>query len=125
MYLPGKTADVLERSYRASAFRSLAVQSEIVRVHQLLDAAGIDHLYLKGAYLAQFAYPELGLRPMRDIDLLVSRDRALEAFQVLVNAGFLTDPGENAHPRLFSRVQNIFRALSPRAATSPSRFTRV
>jgi hypothetical protein len=126
VYLPRKASDVLERSYRAATFRSLAVQSEILRVHELLDVAGIDHLYLKGAYLAQFAYPELGLRPMRDIDLLVSRDRALEAFQVLVNAGFLTDPGDNAHPEAFlAKSKHLPRLTAPRSNVAVEVHTRL
>lgn len=126
MHLPRKVADVLEQTYRAATFRSLAVQSEIVRVHQLLEAAGIDHLYLKGAYLAQFAYPELGLRPMRDIDLLVARDRAMEAFQVLVNAGFLTDPADKAHPEAFLDQSNhLPRLTAPRSNVAVEVHTRL
>jgi hypothetical protein len=124
--LPGKALGVLEQSYRAATFRSLAVQSEIVRIHQLLEVAGIDHLYLKGSYLAQFAYPEMGLRPMRDIDLLVSPDRALEAFHVLKDAGFLADPADNAHPEAFLTQSNhLPRLTTPRSNIAVEVHTRL
>ncbi len=40
------------------------------------QTAGIDVLVLKGAALAHLVYPQPGLRPMRDVDVLVSRSPA-------------------------------------------------
>jgi hypothetical protein len=52
------------------------------------EAADIPALVLKGAALAHLLYPEPGLRPMRDIDLLVSRAEARRAQQLLAELGF-------------------------------------
>ena len=41
-------------------------------VLSLLETEGIPSLVLKGAALCRILYPENGLRPMRDIDLLLS-----------------------------------------------------
>lgn len=48
-----------------------------------LERAGIETLVLKGAALSVLAYRDLGVRPMQDCDLLVRRDRALDAIAVL------------------------------------------
>ncbi len=43
---------------------------------------------LKGAWLAWTAYPEPGMRPLRDLDILVPQDRALEARTRLLALGY-------------------------------------
>jgi hypothetical protein len=48
-----------------------------------LEAVGIETLVLKGAALSLLSYRDLGVRPMQDFDLLVRRDRALDAIAVL------------------------------------------
>jgi hypothetical protein len=52
------------------------------------EAAGIQALVLKGAALACLVYAEPALRPMSDLDLLVSRADLLRARAVLVELGF-------------------------------------
>lgn len=52
------------------------------------QAAGIQALVLKGAALAHLVYPEPGLRPMRDMDLLVKKADACRAQSLLAELGF-------------------------------------
>ena len=51
-------------------------------------AAGIQALVLKGAALAHLLYPQPGLRPMRDLDLLVQKSEVRPAQQLLADLGF-------------------------------------
>jgi len=73
---------------------------------QILDAyrnAGIEVLVLKGAALAHISYPQPGLRPMRDIDLLVRKSQMWQAQSVLEELGFNAPqrfPGKEAHHHL-------------------------
>jgi len=48
----------------------------------------IEILVLKGAALANTVYPQPGLRPMRDMDILVKNQEALRAQAKLVELGF-------------------------------------
>jgi len=69
-----------------------------------LAARGIRPLALKGLPLLERCYGgDFGLRPMADVDLLVPRARAPEAFDALAGAGFATwprlTPGELAAKR--------------------------
>jgi hypothetical protein len=85
-------ADVRSRwaeAYRQSALRSLQLQRTLIGVDAALKAAGIPYAALKGAWLAWHAYPHPALRPMRDIDILVPRERTLEAFDVLLAGNFV------------------------------------
>lgn len=61
------------------------VLAEILTAFQ---AAEIDVLILKGAALAHLIYPNPSLRPMRDIDLLVSQAQARPAQALLAELGF-------------------------------------
>jgi hypothetical protein len=76
------------RHRHANAVRGCAL-GEILSAYQ---AEGIQALVLKGAALAKLVYPEPGLRPMRDVDLLVSKADAPRAQEVLVELGYDTDP---------------------------------
>jgi len=49
----------------------------------------IEVLVLKGAALALTVYPQPGLRPMRDMDILVRESDALRAQMILVELGFM------------------------------------
>lgn len=51
-------------------------------------AVNIQVLVLKGMALAHLIYPEPGLRPMRDVDLLVKESQMVQAQQVLADLGF-------------------------------------
>lgn len=70
-----------------SAVRQLAVARECVLIHDLLNREHVPHMFLKGAYLAQACYPEPGLRPMRDIDILVPRASVAQAWHLLRSHG--------------------------------------
>jgi hypothetical protein len=59
------------------------------------SAAGIQALVLKGAALSHLVYPEPGLRPMSDVDLLVRKAEARHALSLLVGLGFSASPPGN------------------------------
>jgi len=99
--LPRDVADTLAETYRRVTMRALSIQRDMVQVSRILDAAGIGHLFMKGAYLAQFAYPETGLRPMRDLDVLVRRDESLAAFDALLDGGLERDPKQMGNPEAY------------------------
>jgi hypothetical protein len=61
------------------------VLSDILAAYQ---DAGIQALVLKGAALAHLLYPEPGLRPMSDVDLLVKKTEARRAQELLTRLGF-------------------------------------
>jgi len=62
----------LERAYLATAARNAFLFRGLGQILEALAAEGIPAIPLKGAMLADTAYPERALRPMNDIDLLVS-----------------------------------------------------
>ena len=61
----------LHEEYRGQSLYAALRESEAARITSLLDNAGIESLLVKGWAVARL-YPEPGLRPSGDIDLIVS-----------------------------------------------------
>jgi len=74
----------LRRAYFATLARNLLLNKALVEVLAAFEARGIRTIVLKGAILAETVYPDIGTRPMADVDLLISPadlprvERALE-----------------------------------------------
>ncbi len=92
------------------ALRNAQLFKHLQRVLSTLSRAEIDVVLLKGADLARWVYPQPGLRPMSDLDLLVSPEdfpRALELVQELGYSEYLPEAspgldkllGHHAHLR--------------------------
>ena len=68
-------------------------QQVLLSASPLLVALAKRHvrfIVLKGAALGQTVYPDIGTRPMSDLDLLVSRSQAEEIITLLHSLGFST-----------------------------------
>lgn len=89
---------MVSAAHKRSALRSLKVFSELANVTRILKEAGIPSIALKGAYLAQFAYPSPALRPMRDLDLLLRPEQCMEAFEVFRGCGY--EPTSEGRPEI-------------------------
>lgn len=63
----------------------------VLETHALFSGAGIPHVYVKGPLLNDRLFPGRVLRYSKDIDVLVSRDRLLDADRLLRDAGFFGD----------------------------------
>ena len=79
---------------------------------ELLNTAGIAALVLKGAALCHTIYPEIGLRPMRDIDLLLRKEQNRQAQDLLIGMGFSEStaprPDDHFHlPSLHKKIRGI------------------
>ncbi len=110
--VPDNCREFCTQAFRAASMRALLLRRELVLVDQLLASAGIQHRALKGAWLAFNAYPQPGLRPLRDLDILVPAADVLRAFQVLLDGGcsrfekqdvsleFRLEHGKHIHPLL-------------------------
>lgn len=91
--LPADVAQQLKMAGQHHTRRALLAQRAMVQLHDILHENGIDHVFLKGAYLAQFAYPQPGLRPMRDIDVVIKPNDLPAAHDLLITMGY-TSPAD-------------------------------
>ena len=94
--LPAAVGAAWHKARRDAAMAALSQQAALRLALAQLGEAGIAAVALKGVALAWRHYPEAALRPMRDLDLLVAEDRAIEASQVLAVAGFIPETTDSA-----------------------------
>lgn len=84
--------DVIRATWRAAhreaALDAVSARADLLETVALLRGHGIEPLALKGAWLSWHAYPAAGLRPMRDVDLLVAPERFLPAIHLLLAQGW-------------------------------------
>ena len=83
----------LEEERHATALLNLRKYGEFRRIAQALRERNIPLIALKGLHLAELVYPDISLRPMSDLDILVPRlevERAIEAVQS-IEYGFEED----------------------------------
>jgi Uncharacterised nucleotidyltransferase len=69
--IPDGVLDQLHGAAAATTARNLSLQAELNRVLAALATLGIPVMLLKGAALIEAVYPDIGLRPMGDVDILV------------------------------------------------------
>ncbi|MBS7669496.1 nucleotidyltransferase family protein [Croceicoccus gelatinilyticus] len=85
--VPADRAGRWKDAYRTASFCVLTAQAALVRLARAFGDADVPMVALKGARLAFFDYPEAALRPMRDIDLLVTPDDLPRALDAMEQAG--------------------------------------
>lgn len=85
--LPGDMADELKQEHLKQALRNIRLYQELSRLLLLLQEKNIAVIVLKGAYLAEAVYDNIGLRSMSDVDLLVKKDDLLRVEQELLALG--------------------------------------
>jgi hypothetical protein len=79
---------VIRGCYRRAFFHGQLLRARAAEATALLAAAGIAALALKGGALLRYYDDNPGLRPMNDFDVLVPRERAIDAIRVLVAHGW-------------------------------------
>jgi Uncharacterised nucleotidyltransferase len=86
--LPAAIVAELDLSRQQEAARNRMLPAEIDRVLGIAKAAGVHAVVRKGAHLARCVYPDVGLRPMGDVDLLAHPDQAEELAAALDANGY-------------------------------------
>jgi hypothetical protein len=84
------------------------ILAEVLAAYRAED---IEVLLLKGAALAHMVYPQPGLRPMRDIDLLVKPADLWRAQTVLANLNFIAPQTYPASKKIHHHLSNATKTV--------------
>lgn len=113
-------APLLAPKIQANALNALRLLNDTVQVVDLLQAAGIDALVLKGPLLSKRYYGDYGTRGAGDVDVLVAEANAARADRVLREAGHTRiKPQRDLSPRrlaLYLDTQHEFGYRPPSGA---------
>ncbi len=113
--LPPELRADWQAEHRVAALRAMLTRQELIDCANLLEAAGLAPIALKGAWLTRHAYPDPALRPMRDIDLLVPRDGVLAGHAALLAAGYTElEPPEMPLAQVVRLDKHMPPLLAPR-----------
>lgn len=72
--VPSEVMKNLEKMYYSNLARNMLLYDELNKILTAFKKANIDTIVLKGAFLAEEIYKNIGLRPMSDIDLLIKEE---------------------------------------------------
>lgn len=86
--LPVEVERPLKQSLLLNSGRNMTIYAAFSNLCLALQSANIPVIPLKGAYLAQAIYPQIGERVIGDIDLMVSKNRIAEAIQIGIDLNF-------------------------------------
>lgn len=78
----------LKEEYKKNLFANILILDELKKVADSLNKSKIEFVLLKGAALIQNVYPDFGVRPLSDLDLLIKFKDLKEANTILENLGF-------------------------------------
>jgi hypothetical protein len=126
--VPAEPFELLRARANANARRSLALAVELAEVLRTCARSGIAVLPLKGPVLAQQIYGSVGLRQIRDLDLLFRESDVAAAVRLLEARGYRMAPPpaewarrgthhlSGLHPERQIRIEVHHRLLMPRGA---------
>jgi hypothetical protein len=86
--VPVKAMAILENGLMQSMVRNVWLTERWKEVNEILNNARIKHILLKGMALEHTIYGALGLRQMTDNDILIRREEAIKAWDLLQEYGF-------------------------------------
>jgi hypothetical protein len=85
---PTQHVDRLAKGARANALRCLGLTAELIRIVDLLRAAGVEAMPYKGPVLAAEAYGDVTLREFEDLDIIVRQRDMAKIDEVVKNLGY-------------------------------------
>jgi hypothetical protein len=86
--IPENLIENLQAQYQLHRIRNLKAYQALVELFELFKSNNIASVALKGAYLSIYAYPDIALRPMRDLDLLIPEQQVIDAYDLLIAKGY-------------------------------------
>jgi hypothetical protein len=89
--IPPFTLSQLKHHYQSVVAQNLIALDTLEKLEHALDHEKIQVMTLKGASLIENVYPYLGMRPMRDLDLMVHPEQYDKFLSLLSRLGYAPD----------------------------------
>ena len=105
----------LRAAYFSVRMNNEALLKDLEALTRLFDKAGIPAVALKGICFALTIYPDIGLRPMGDLDLLMPTRRVQEALRIAKESGYV-----ETVPEAFPGIDDLLsHAIALQKITTP------
>jgi len=103
--IPVEATNKLQQAYYRSLSRGMVLYNAFEKLAEAFFNAGIRVVVLKGIYLSEWLYADIGLRQFSDMDLLVREDDAMDCLNILSELGF--KPADGAVTEFISSKSEI------------------
>ncbi len=87
--MPEPVRGALTRIYYNTVAQNSLLYRELFKLLALFAEGGISAIVLKGGALVHGYYEDIGLRPMRDLDLLIPKHQVAHALDLIQTLGYL------------------------------------
>src|SRR3954453_128715 len=84
--VPKPFAEAIAANFQKHSRRVGELQAEVSRIQRIMRENEIPAVFLRGAFLAFHVYRQPGLRPLRDLVVLVPAEQVAEAAHALRNS---------------------------------------
>jgi len=89
--VPFEVMKNLEKIYYSNLARNMLLYDELCKILKAFKRVGIETIVMKGAFLAEEIYKNIGLRTMSDIDLLIKQKDLQKAKKELTGLKYSTE----------------------------------
>jgi hypothetical protein len=86
--IPATVKVKLQQAYYKTCSRSMILYTHFCKIAEACSSQGIPVIALKGIYLSEWLYQDIGLRQFSDIDLLVKEEDGEKCLAVLAGLGY-------------------------------------
>jgi len=90
--IPSGVLEELQQLFRANQVRSRRMYRVVGEIFKAFKSAGLAAMALKDIQLARVIYPDPGLRPMGDIDILIRQEQYQDVAKCMTQLGFTARP---------------------------------
>jgi len=115
--IPSVQRTKLQQTYYKTFSRSTILYEYFRKVIEAFTAGNINVIALKGIYLSEWLYQDIGLRQFSDIDLLVKEEDGDKCVKLLMEMGY--------KPRISNQVSEFISAKSDFVHYSPMELNNV
>lgn len=89
--IPEQTKSKLQQAYYKTFSRSMLMYEHFRKVTEAFASHNVPVIALKGIYLSEWLYEDIGLRQFSDIDLLVKREDGEKCQAILAGMGYMPE----------------------------------
>lgn len=111
--MPEAVRTKLQQAYYRTFSRSTILYEHFRKIAEAFTSQDIQIIALKGVYLSERLYQDIGLRQFSDIDLLVKEDDASSCLAILAEMGYKPDTNGKLSRIILSQLNRDFVHYPP------------
>ena len=105
--IPESTQNKLQQAYFRTLSRTMVLYNAYYEIARAFEEKNVRLVALKGIYLSESLYHDIGLRQLSDIDLLISEKDGEQSLEILRQLGYVSLNNHNVSDFIESKSQRV------------------